>query len=138
MGPSISIRKTNTMNTSETHDIYKPGIRVIDGHPVPYSATVQRQRKDNNDWESFPCIRAIDLIDDWMKAHRPDQKILRTEEAYFFYGEPPKPGTDMVRLVNVMMDVVSGNISTGKAREILRNEGYPGAVWQQVLAPLQE
>lgn len=44
----------------------------------------------------------------------------------------------MIRLVDVMMEVVAGNISTGKARETLREEKYPAAVWQKVLAPLAE
>jgi hypothetical protein len=42
----------------------------------------------------------------------------------------------MIRLVNVMMDVVAGKISTGRAREILREEKYPAAVWRKVLSPL--
>lgn len=42
----------------------------------------------------------------------------------------------MIRLADVMMEVVAGNISTGKARETLREENYPAAVWQKVVAPL--
>lgn len=42
----------------------------------------------------------------------------------------------MIHLVDVMMEVVAGNISTGKAREILREEKYPAVVWTKILAPL--
>jgi len=59
--------------------------RIIDGHPVPYSATVQRQRADDGEWESVKAIRHLSEINDWMKLHRPGKTVLRTDGAYFFY-----------------------------------------------------
>ena len=42
---------------------------------------------------------------------------------------------ELVRLTDVLMQVVAGNISTGKAREILRVENYPEAVIMTIMAP---
>lgn len=72
---------------------YTGPIRIIDGHPVPYSATVQRQRADTGDWESIPAVSVLSDIDDWMRRSRPNQKLHRTEGAYFFYGEPQTPNS---------------------------------------------
>lgn len=40
--------------------------------------------------------------------------------------------SNMVRLTEVLMEFAVGNISSGKAREILREENYPAEVWQKV------
>lgn len=59
-------------------------IRIIDGEPTPYSATVQRQREDEK-WETIEAVSVLSDIDDWMRANRPDCKVARIEGGYFFY-----------------------------------------------------
>jgi hypothetical protein len=43
-----------------------------------------------------------------------------------------------LRLCDIAMQIVAGNMSTGKGRETLRNEGFPVAVWSRFLAPLAD
>lgn len=69
---------------------YQGPVQILDGHPVPYSATCQRRRKDDGQLESVRAIHFLGDIADWLAAHRPGQQLLRTEGAYFFYG-PPRP-----------------------------------------------
>ena len=74
-------------------------LRFLDGHPVPYSCTVQARMslcdgEVMRDYESIPAIEVLSSIDDWMKECRPNQKLLRTDGAYFFYGEEPKPNIE--------------------------------------------
>ena len=43
----------------------------------------------------------------------------------------------LVRLTEVLLLLENDQISSGKARRILRHEGFPGEVWQKILAPPQ-
>ena len=67
-------------------DEYVGPIRVIDGHPVPYSGTVQRERTGTGEWESVPAASVLSVIEDWLRANRPGQTLLRIDDAYFYYG----------------------------------------------------
>lgn len=49
--------------------------------------------------------------------------------------EPQTPEEQMLTLAGVLMEVVVGNISTSKARGILRAGGFPPKVWRMVMAP---
>ena len=66
---------------------YDGPLQILDGHPVPYSATCQRRRKEDGQLESVNAVNFLSDIDDWMRRHRPGQKVQRCDGAYFFYGE---------------------------------------------------
>lgn len=68
---------------------YTGPVRILDGHPVPYSGTVQRQRADTGDWESISAASVLSEINDWLRIHRPQQKLVRLDGSYFFYGAEP-------------------------------------------------
>lgn len=71
------------------------------------------------------------LIEMGMEPYDTESSARRVAE----YAET-KIEDKMIRLVDVMMEIVAGNISTGRARAILRKEKYPLSVWTKIIAPL--
>lgn len=55
----------------------------LDGHPVPYSLTVQHPNGESvsNAYNYLPQVRG------WLALHRPGQHIERIEGAYVFYSQ---------------------------------------------------
>jgi hypothetical protein len=55
-------------------------LEIIDGHPVPYSLTVQINGESIQDARKFSV-----QIAGWLAAKKPEMEIVRYEGAYVFY-----------------------------------------------------
>jgi hypothetical protein len=63
-------------------------VRVLDGHPVPSSLTVQHCVRGA--WVSVDDANDHrDLVSKWMVAHRPNQDVERIDGPYVFYTSEP-------------------------------------------------
>lgn len=60
-------------------------IRIVDGTPVPFAATVQRQRAADGVWESIDASGWRRDIGYWLVLHHPGSVVSRIEGAYFHY-----------------------------------------------------